>query len=54
MGTVLAAATVLIGVGTNELVIYSKPHKDQADGQASVVTSASVPDQISWLRSRRT
>lgn len=36
-----------------DLRIYSRPSGGQA-GQASTVTGATVPDQVSWLRTRRT
>lgn len=60
-GTILAAgittfqnaATALVGSASNELRIYSRPSSGQV-GTSSSVVSASVPDHISWLRSRRT
>jgi hypothetical protein len=46
-------ATNVIGSAGNALCIYSKPSAGQP-GQSSVVTVASIPDTVSWLRTRRT
>jgi hypothetical protein len=46
-----AAAAVVSSAG-NALCIYSRPGGGQP-GMSSVVTNSSVPDQVSWLRSRR-
>jgi hypothetical protein len=47
-------AASLITASTHDMRIYSKPHKGAADGISSSVESVTVPDAISWLRSRRT
>lgn len=46
-----AAAALVAAV---PLYILSKHHKGTSDGQSSLVTSSTVPDKVSWLRSRRT
>lgn len=47
------AAGSLISAEGHILGIWSKPHKDAADGLWSPVTAAEVPDKVSSLRSRR-
>jgi hypothetical protein len=54
IAAIVTAATSVISNSPDELRVWSKPHKGLADGTSHVVTSASVPDQISWLRTRRT
>lgn len=49
----LQAAAAALVTATGNMVIWSKPGALN-DGQESVVTSAFVPDAVSWLRSRRT
>lgn len=49
---ILTAANALVTDTSQQLMIYSKPGPAGA-GQASPVTSASVTETISWLRSRR-
>jgi hypothetical protein len=61
-GTINNSALITIGLGakfliddtSSELVVWSKPTKGAADGAANVVISSTVPDKVSWLRSRRT
>jgi len=50
--TYQTAAAALVSHAGSELVIYSRPSGGQP-GMASVVTNSSVPDQVAWLRSRR-
>lgn len=54
MATLVTAATSVITDSPNELRIWSKPHTGLSDGTSHAVTSVTVPDAISWLRSRRT
>jgi len=51
--TMVGAATTLLGALPNAMKIYSRP-VNGAGGQASTVLSGSMPDKVSWLRSRRT
>jgi hypothetical protein len=57
LATMVTTATSVIGSAGNALCVYSKPGVDKNGnplaGQSSVVTVASVPDVVSWLRSRR-
>lgn len=48
-----AASALLTGLQP-EWKVYSRPHKGTNDGQQQKVLSVTVPDKISWLRSRRT
>lgn len=50
--TIANAANTLRGAVP--LRVFSKPHKGTSDGLSSPVTGSSVPDKVSWLRSRRT
>jgi len=47
------AADALVTASTTNMVIYSRP-VDALPGQANTVFASSVPDHVSWLRSRRT
>lgn len=48
------AANTLVGALDN-FAIWSRPNNAAGDnGEANQVTSASVPDKVSWLRGRRT
>lgn len=47
-----ASATLISSVPT--LTIWSRPTLAGGDGGTTPVTSATVPDKVSWLRSRRT
>lgn len=50
--TIKNAATTLLGAVP--LRIFSKPHPGTDDGLSSPVISVTVPDKVTWLRSRRT
>jgi hypothetical protein len=53
--TAVQSAAQTLGVtGANPLVIYSRPSTAHPVGQQQTVTGATVPDKVSWLRSRRT
>jgi len=54
VAAVQSAASTLGTSGTNPLVIYSRPTTAHPVGPQQTVTGATVPDQVSWLRSRRT
>ena len=47
------AANVLLGTAAGDLLVWSRPAPGRA-GSSHSITSAVVPNQISWLRSRRT
>jgi len=47
------AANTALGAITGDLMIWHRP-TGGSGGSAHAVTSAEVPDQVSWLRSRRT
>jgi len=47
----LAAANTLVTNGTT--IIWHRPDKGAANGSSAIVLSASVPDKVSSLRSRR-
>lgn len=51
--TFSGAATTLVGLSTNVLCVYSRPHGG-LPGMSSPVISSDVPDKVSWLRTRRT
>jgi len=48
-----AAAALYTGLQP-EWKVYGRPHKGSNDGIQSTVLSVTVPDKVSWLRSRRT
>jgi len=48
-----AAQAIVVALG-DDLVVWSRNTKGAADGEISTISSASVPDKVSWLRSRRT
>jgi hypothetical protein len=50
--TIRNAAQTLLG--SQALQILSKATPGTSDGQANPVISVTVPDKVSWLRSRRT
>lgn len=50
--TIRNAATTL--VAAKPLRIFSRPQPGAADGASNPVISSTVPDKVSWLRSRRT
>lgn len=50
--TIKNAAQALLG--SQALQIFSKPTAAHPTGQANPVISVTVPDKVSWLRSRRT
>ena len=50
--TIRNAANTLLGAVP--MRIFSKPHKGTSDGLSSAVIGVTVPDKVSWLRSRRT
>ena len=50
--TIKNAAVALLG--SQALQIFAKPTAAHPTGQANPVTSGTVPDKVSWLRSRRT
>lgn len=52
-GNIDTAATALFSASAGEMVIWTRPVAG-AGGQSSTVIGADVPDQVSWLRSRRT
>jgi hypothetical protein len=52
MTAINVAATALVASPSHELRVWSRP-VNGAGGESHVVTSGSVPDAISWLRSRR-
>lgn len=52
--TIQTAANALVNSTANELRIWSRPAKGATDGVSWPVLAASVPDRVSWLRSRRT
>lgn len=52
VNTFQTAANVLIA-NVPELAVWSRPVVG-GDGETNLVTDASVPDTLSWLRSRRT
>jgi len=47
------AGNSLVTASAGEMVVYTQP-VNGAGGKGSEVTSASCPDKVSWLRSRRT
>lgn len=53
VASLLGAATTLLAATTPNLGIWSRPRLGTA-GEFSSVTGASVPSEVSWLRSRRT
>ena len=53
VATITSTATSVVTAAGNELVVWSRPLPGNP-GQASVVTAASCPDQVAWLRTRRT
>jgi hypothetical protein len=52
MGTLQTAANALVGTAT-PWVVWSRP-TPTLTGEVNEITSASVPDRVSWLRTRRT
>jgi hypothetical protein len=61
--TVLSAAGTLLASGSWEPMVFSRPVAADPDatppiagrdGSSHAITSASCPDKVSWLRSRRT
>lgn len=52
--TLQNAAQSLLTDSSQVMHVYSRPHKDQADGQTQEVTSPLAPNKVSTLRSRRT
>lgn len=55
LGTMLTAAGVLRAADGGSMRIYTRPSGPGAtDGKSQAVTGATVPDKVSWLRSRRT
>lgn len=52
-GNMQTAAAALLGASTPEMVIWTRP-VGGAGGASHTVVGALVPDQVSWLRSRRT
>lgn len=53
VGSVLTAANALLAATTPDLGIWSRPRLGTA-GEFNSITGASVPSEVSWLRSRRT
>lgn len=51
--TLQTAGNALIANANNNLFVWSRNHPDQSDGDSFEVSSCTVPDQVSWLRSRR-
>ena len=49
-----AAASTLVTAAAGSLMIWTRPTTAHPVGAAHAVTSGYVPDQVSWLRSRRT
>jgi len=54
IASVVTAADGLIGASSHVMKVWSKPKPGASDGASHVITSSSVPDAISWLRTRRT
>ena len=52
--TTVDAAANAYAAAANGAVIWSRPSADNPTGEMNAITSATVPDRISWLRSRRT
>ena len=52
IGTIQTAATALVAASGTSMRIYTQP-RPGTTGAQSTVTSATVPDKTSWLRSRR-
>jgi hypothetical protein len=51
----LASAATLVAADSGSMRVWSRPSAAGAsDGAAHQVLSASVPDTVTWLRSRRT
>jgi len=51
--SIAGAASTLLADADNALCVWSRPTDDRA-GSEHTVLSGSVPDAVSWLRSRRT
>lgn len=52
---ITTAAATLIAADGGSLRVYTRPRtKVSNDGATHAITSATVPDKVSWLRSRRT
>ena len=47
------AVAALMGASSPDQKVWSRP-EGGTPGQSSTVTNGSVPDRVSWLRSRRT
>lgn len=52
LATVSSAAAALVSAGSGDFKIWSRP-TGGSGGQSHGVTGSSVPDAVSWLRSRR-
>jgi hypothetical protein len=48
------AASALVTAQTPHFVVFTRPTAARPIGASAAVTAAVVPDQVSWLRSRRT
>jgi hypothetical protein len=48
-----AAQAMIVALG-DDMVVWSRNTSGQSDGAISTISSARVPDKVSWLRSRRT
>jgi hypothetical protein len=48
------AAATLIADSASELRVWSRPDPGASNGGSAPVTSATVPDKVSWLTTRRT
>lgn len=48
------AAQAMITALGDDMVVWSRNTAGLADGAISTISSASIPDKVSWLRSRRT
>lgn len=49
----ITAGNTLRAAASGAMRVWSRPHKGAADGSSHEVTGVLVPDQVSWLRSRR-
>lgn len=52
--TATAAGNALIADTSQSLRIWSRPHPGGSDGASFPAIASRVPDEVSWLRSRRT
>jgi hypothetical protein len=52
--TLQTAASALVAASAGNLLIWSRPHVDTADGESNPVVGAIATGEVSWLRSRRT